>query len=371
MVVEAGCLLASVQEAAERAGRLFPLRLGAEGNCQIGGNIATNAGGTNVLRYGSMRNLVLGLEVVLPNGQVWNGLRSLRKDNSGYDLKQMFIGSEGTLGIITAAVLKLSPRPVFVETAICSLPSVDAAISLLASCKERTGEQVTAFELLPRRGVEMVLKHFPATRLPLAELQDWQVLIEFSSGKAGSSLRETMEEVLAEAFEAELLFDAAIAASSEQTRSFWRLREAMAEADLLEGASIHCDVAVPISAIPGFLRTVTEAVENICPGVRVVSFGHVGDGNIHFGAVQPENASVEAFLAREQEISDVVYEVTGRFGGTFSAEHGLGRLKRDAIHRYRSNTEYELMLALKRTLDPCGIMNAGKLITLGGEPRSW
>lgn len=203
MVVEAGCVLVSVQEAAERAGRLFPLRLGAEGNCQIGGNIATNAGGTNVLRYRSTRNLVLGLEVVLPNGKVWDGLRSLRKDNSGYDLKQMFIGSEGTLGIIAAAVLKLSPRSVFVETAICSVPSVDAAISLLASCTERTGEQVTAFERLPRRGVEMVFKHFPATRLPLAELQDRQVLVEFSSGKAGSSLREIMEEVLAEAFDAD------------------------------------------------------------------------------------------------------------------------------------------------------------------------
>ena len=370
ITVEAGCILASVQAAAEDAGRLFPLRLGAEGSCQIGGNIASNAGGTNVLRYGNTRDLVLGLEVVLPDGRVWNGLRGLRKDNTGYDLKQLFIGSEGTLGIVTAAVLKLSPRPVSVETAVCAVSSVDAAVELLARCKARTGNQVTAFELMPRIGIDLVLKHFPATRFPLADLHDWQVLVEFSSGDAGSALRDTMEEVLAEAFEAGLVLDAAIAASGEQSKAFWLIREGLAEADVLEGASIHCDIAVPLSAIADVLRESITAVEAICADVRIVAFGHMGDGNIHFGIVQPENADREAFHAREHEISGVVHDVTHRFHGTISAEHGLGRLKRDTIRHYRDEVEHDLMVAVKRALDPNNIMNPGKLVVVGTGPET-
>jgi FAD/FMN-containing dehydrogenase len=365
ITVEAGCILTSVQAEAEKAGRLFPLRLGAEGSCQIGGNIASNAGGTNVLRYGNTRDLVLGLEVVLPDGRIWNGLRGLRKDNTGYDLKQLFIGSEGTLGIITAAVLKLHPRPASVETAICAVASLEAAVELLARCKERTGNQVTAFELMPRIGVELVLKHFPAPRFPLADLYDWQVLVEFSSGDAGSALRDTMEDVLAEAFEAELVLDAAIAASGEQSKAFWLIREGLAEADVLEGASIHCDIAVPLSSIPDFLRESIAAVEQTSAGVRIVAFGHMGDGNIHFGIVQPLDVDGDAFHVREHEISGIVHDVAHRFNGTISAEHGLGRLKRDAIRGYRDEVEHDLMVAVKRALDPDNIMNPGKLIAIG------
>ncbi|MDS7594566.1 FAD-binding oxidoreductase [Agrobacterium tumefaciens] len=367
MTVEAGCILANVQAAAEAAERLFPLRLAAEGSCQIGGNIASNAGGTNVLRYGNMRDLVLGLEVVLPDGRIWKGLRALRKDNTGYDLKQLFIGSEGSLGIITAAVLKMFPRPSSVETAICAVSSVEAALELLVRCKERTGNQVTAFELMPRTGVELVLKHFPATRFPLGDIHDWQVLVELSSGDNGSALRETLEDLLGEAFEAELVTDAALAASVEQARAFWSIREGLAEADVLEGASIHGDIAVPLSSIPAFLREAVAAVEKACAGVRVVAFGHMGDGNIHFGIVQPVGADGHAFHAREEEITGIVHDIVHRFNGTISAEHGLGRVKRDAIRHYRDDVEHDLMLVVKRSLDPKGIMNPGKFIGTGND----
>lgn len=369
ITVDAGCILASVQAEAEKIGRLFPLRLGAEGSCQIGGNIATNAGGTNVLRYGNTRDLVLGLEVVLSDGRVWNGLRGLRKDNTGYDLKQLFIGSEGTLGIITGAVLKLSPLPASVATAICAVSSLDAAVELLAYCKDRAGDLITAFELLPRTGIELVLKHFPVTRFPLAEIHDWHVLLELSSGANDSELARMMEELLTESFEADLVLDAAVAASGEQSKAFWLLREGLAEADVLEGASIHCDVAVPLSAIARFLQEATDEVERVCGGVRVVAFGHAGDGNIHFGIVQPVDSSAESFRAREHEISELVHGVAHRFHGTISAEHGLGRLKRDALRTYRDEVELDLMAAVKRTFDPSNIMNPGKLVNVGDDPR--
>lgn len=362
ITVGAGCILATVQAAAEEVDRLFPLRLAAEGSCQIGGNIASNAGGTNVLRYGNTRDLVLGLEVVLPDGRIWNGLRGLRKDNTGYDLKQLFIGSEGTLGIITAAVLKLFPRPASIETAICAVSSVEAALELLVRYKERTGNQVTAFELMPRTGVELVLKHFPATRFPLAEIHDWQVLIELSSGDSGPALRETMEDTLQQAFEADLVTDAVLAASVEQSRAFWAIREGLAEADVLEGASIHCDIAVPLSAIPAFLQESISVAEVVCEGVRVVAFGHMGDGNIHFGIVQPQGADGDAFHAREEEITGLIHDIVYRFDGTISAEHGLGRVKRDAILHYRDAVDHDLMLMTKQTFDPKNIMNPGKFI---------
>lgn len=361
ITVEAGCILTSVQLAAEEAGRLFPLRLGAEGSCQIGGNIASNAGGSNVLRYGNMRDLVLGLEVVLPDGRIWDGLRGLRKDNTGYDLKQFFIGSEGTLGIVTAAVLKLFPRPTAVETALCAVASPSAALELLARCKQRTGSQITAFELMPRSGLELVLKHLPSARFPLEALHDWQVLIEFSAGGEGNTLRETMEEVIGEAFEAGLVPDAVIAASGEQTKALWLLRETLGEADSLEGEPIQCDVAVPLSAIPDFLVASVLAVQQVCEDARIIAFGHMGDGNIHFGILPPDGAPADHLRACEAEIEEAVHAVALQHGGTISAEHGIGRVKRAALRACRSDVEHDLMLAIKHALDPKGIMNPGVL----------
>ena len=361
ITVEAGCFLAAIQAEAEKAGRFFPLRLASEGSCQIGGNLATNAGGSNVLRYGNMRDLVLGLEVVLANGRIWNGLRGLRKDNMGYDLKQLFIGSEGTLGIITGAVLKLSPQPASLATAICAVPSVQAAIDLLTLCKQRTGGEVTAFELMPGTGLELVLKHFPACRLALTHLHEWQVLVEFSSSANADGQQARMETVLAEAFEAGLVTDAAVATSIGQSRSFWALREGLAEADMIEGATIQGDIAVPISSIADFLTTCSSAIAVSVPGARIIAFGHLGDGNIHFGILQPEGISAQVFLARAQDVHDIINGFTQQFGGTVAAEHGLGIVKAGEVQKYRGDVEQDLMLAVKHALDPSGMMNPGKI----------
>lgn len=368
IAVDAGCLLASIQAAAEKADRLFPLRLGSEGNCQIGGNLASNAGGSNVLRYGNTRDLALGLEVVLADGRIWNGMRGLRKDNMGYDLKQLFIGSEGTLGIITGAVMKLFPRPVSVATAVCAVPSVEGALDLLALCKQRTSGQVTAFELMPGIGLQLVLKHFPACRFPLQELHEWQVLIEFSTSDEVSSQQERMEAVLAEAYEAGLVADAAVSTSLSQSRSFWALREGLAEADMKEGSTVQGDIAVPISSIPDFLTICSAAIGEAVAGARIIAFGHLGDGNIHFGILQPEDASPEDFLARSDEIHSIINSSALRFGGTISAEHGLGTVKAGAVLKYRGEVEEDLMLAIKRSLDPSGIMNPGKILGPGRSP---
>ncbi len=362
ITVEAGCILADVQRAAEQADRLFPLSLGAEGTCQIGGNLSTNAGGIGVLRYGVARDLVLGLEVVLPDGRIWDGLTGLRKDNTGYDLKHLFIGAEGTLGIITATVLKLFPRPRSVETAFIGVPDPAAAIELLARMRAGTGDCVTAFELISRTGLEMVLRHIPGTTDPLADRHPWYVLMEASSGEATGGLRTNVETVLAEAAEAGLVRDATIAASGEQARALWRLRETLPEAQKPEGGSIKHDVSVPVSKVPEFIARATSACEAALPGIRVVAFGHVGDGNIHFNLSQPIGADRDAYLARWAEFNRIVHDIVADLGGSISAEHGIGRLKRDELVRYKSPVAIEVMRTLKRALDPKGIMNPGKVI---------
>jgi FAD/FMN-containing dehydrogenase len=362
ITVEAGCILASVQKAAADVDRLFPLSLGAEGTCQIGGNLSTNAGGIAVLRYGMARDLVLGLEVVLPDGRIWNGLRGLRKDNTGYDLKQLFVGAEGTLGIITAAVLKLFPRPGAVETGFIAVPSPAAAIELLARTRAGTGDAVTAFELISRRALEMVLRHIPGTTDPLASQSPWYVLIEASSGAADGALRAALEQVLAEGAEAGLVQDATLAASGEQTKALWRLRESITEAQKPEGGSIKHDVSVPVSKVPEFIERASAACEAALPGIRIVAFGHAGDGNIHFNLSQPVGADRAAYLARWEEFNRIVHDIVAELQGSISAEHGIGRLKREELVHYKAPLEIEMMRLLKQALDPKGIMNPGKVV---------
>ncbi len=362
ITVEAGCVLADVQRAAEAADRLFPLSLGAEGSCQIGGNLSTNAGGIAVLRYGTMRDLTLGLEVVLPDGQVWDGLRALRKDNTGYDLKHLFIGGEGTLGIITAATLKLFPRPREVETAFLGLARVEDAMALFARARKASGDQLTAFELIPRLGLEMAMRHTPGVSDPLAAPARWYTLLEVSSSQTEGGLRSALEALLTEAMAAGLVEDGVIAASGEQQNALWRIREGMVEGQKHEGGSIKHDVSVPVSKVAEFILQASAAVEAKLPGIRPLAFGHVGDGNIHFNLSQPKGADTRVFLARWAEFNHLVHDLVQRFGGSISAEHGIGRLKRDELPRYKSAIELELMRRVKRALDPEGLMNPGKVL---------
>lgn len=362
LTVEAGATLAAVQQEAERHARLFPLSLASEGSCQIGGLIATNAGGTAVLRYGSMRDLVLGLEAVLPDGRVWHGLSGLRKDNTGYDLKSLLVGAEGTLGIVTAAVLKLHPRPGRVETAFCAVRDPQAAVDLLARLQDASGGAVTTFEIVARGGLDLVLAHFPDAADPLARAHGWYVLAELSAGAGTRGLRDTLETALAQAMEAGLVADATIAESGPQRAALWALRENMSEAQKLDGASIKHDVSVPVSAVPAFLDEATRAVEDAMPGIRPVPFGHIGDGNIHFNLSQPPEMDPQAFLDRWQAMNDIVHGIVARHGGSISAEHGLGRLKREEITRYKQDVALDAMRAIKQALDPKGIMNPGKVV---------
>jgi FAD/FMN-containing dehydrogenase len=353
LTVEAGCVLAAIQEAAAQAGRLFPLSLAAEGSCQIGGNLSTNAGGVNVLRYGTAREQVLGLEVVLPDGRVWNGLRGLRKDNTGYDLKQLFLGAEGTLGIITAAVLRLYPRPSATATVWIALDSPRSAVELLGRLRARLGERISAFELLSRACLEAVLAHAPGAQDPLAATHPWYVLAELADAGAPALLRERSEDALAECAEQGALRDAAIAQSGEQARALWRIRETIPEAQF---TNVKHDISVPVSHIPQFVETAGEALAAAFPEVEVFCFGHVGDGNLHY------NIGPEALMPRRAEVSRIVYDAVAALGGSISAEHGLGQLKREEIRRHKDPLELELMRALKRTLDPGGLMNPGKLL---------
>jgi FAD/FMN-containing dehydrogenase len=362
ITVEAGCILAAVQKAAAEADRLFPLSLGAEGTCQIGGNLSTNAGGIAVLRYGMARDLVLGLEVVLADGRIWDGLRGLRKDNTGYDLKQLFLGAEGTLGIITAAVLKLFPRPGAVETGFVAVRDPAAAIELLARARSGTGDAITAFELISRQALDMVLRHIPGTSDPLATQSRWYVLMEASSGAAGGGLRASLEQVLADGAEAGLVLDGTLAASGEQAKALWRLRETITEAQKPEGGSIKHDVSVPVSKVPEFIARASAACEALLPGIRIVAFGHAGDGNIHFNISQPVGADRAGYLARWEEFNRIVHDIVAELRGSISAEHGIGRLKRVELTHYKSPLEIELMRMLKRTLDPKGILNPGKVV---------
>lgn len=362
ITVEAGCILQQVQAAAAEADRLFPLSLGAEGSCQIGGNLSTNAGGVQVLRYGNTRDLVLGLEVVLPDGQVWDGLRSLRKDNTGYDLKQLFVGAEGTLGVITAAVLKLYARPREVVTAFVAVRDPEAAVTLLGRCRAASGESVTSFELIPRIALEFSCRHVEGCQDPLGETSPWYVLVELFGGRENGGLREGLEETLMAAYEEGLVGDAALAESETQRAAFWRLREGLVEAQRFEGGSIKHDISVPVSSVPRFIAEATAAVEAACPGIRPVPFGHVGDGNVHFNLSQPEGGDTAAFLARWDEINVLVHDFVHALGGSISAEHGIGRMKRAENGRFKSPLELEMMRRVKRAFDPQGLMNPGKLL---------
>jgi FAD/FMN-containing dehydrogenase len=351
--VEAGCVLAAVQQAAADAGRLFPLSLAAEGSCQIGGNLSTNAGGVNVLRYGTAREQVLGLEVVLPDGRIWDGLRGLRKDNTGYDLKQLFLGAEGTLGIITAAVLRLFPQPTATASAWIALDSPKAAVQLLGLLRERLGDRICAFELMSRACLEAVMAHAPGTQDPLAAVHPWYVLAELADSGEPRLLRERTETALADCAERRTLRDAALAQSGEQSRALWRIREMIPEAQF---TNVKHDISVPISRIADFVELASQALGRVFPEAQVFCFGHVGDGNLHY------NVGPEGLMPRRAEISRIVYDKVAALGGSISAEHGLGQLKREEILRHKHPLELELMRALKRALDPKGLMNPGKLL---------
>lgn len=361
LIVEAGVTLQEAQDAASAVNRLFPLNIGSKGSCTIGGNLATNAGGTQAVAYGLARDLVLGLEVVLADGRIWHGLRTLKKDNTGYDLKHLFVGAEGTLGIITAAVLKLVAAPRSIEAAWVGVASPAAALELLARAQERAGPAVSGFELMPRNLFEFVLRHMPGARDPLAEPAPWYCLVELSSA-AAAGLRDTLEDVLAAGYEDGIVQDAAIAESVDQRNAFWRAREGMSEMQKPEGGSIKHDVSVPVASVPAFIAEATAACEKLIPGCRVVPFGHLGDGNIHFNISQPIGADKAAFLDQWQAVNKVVHGIVARFGGSISAEHGIGRMKRYLLPGVKDPVELELMRSLKALLDPNGILNPGKVL---------
>lgn len=362
ITLDAGCLLQRVQDAADQADRLFPLSLAAEGSCTIGGNLATNAGGTAVLRYGNARELCLGLEVVTAAGELWDGLRGLRKDNSGYDLRDLFIGSEGTLGVITGAVMKLFPRPAARVAAFLAAPSPEAALALFGDARARLDTGVTAFELMSEQCLSLVLAHVAGTRRPLATVAPWYVLVELTDLASEESARAALDALLERAFEAGLVVDGAVAESVAQSRAFWTLRETVSEAQGLAGKTIKHDIAVPISAMAAFLAEADAAVAARWPDVRFVTFGHLGDGNLHYNFSPPPGGTDDGFLARQDAINRVVHDIVDRHHGTISAEHGLGVLRRDEAARYKPPVELAMMRAIKHALDPDGIMNPGKLL---------
>lgn len=362
MVVEAGCTLAAAQEAAAGIDRLFPLSLAAEGSCEIGGNLSTNAGGVQVLRYGNTRELVLGVEVVLPDGRIWEGLNGLRKNNTGYDLKHLFIGAEGTLGIITAAVLKLFPRPRVRATAWVDVAGPDAAVALLNALQTGCGDRVTAFEIVGRDALALVLKHVPGARAPLDGESEWSVLIELSDTVEDADLGALLERELGAAFESGIARDAVIAGSLAQSASLWALRENVSEAQRVEGVSIKHDVSVPVSRIPEFLERAHAALLARWPDTRIIAFGHIGDGNLHYNLSKADALDNQAFIERTPEVNRVVHDLVAELGGSISAEHGLGQLKREEVRRYKPEIELELMRTLKHALDPKGLMNPGKVV---------
>jgi FAD/FMN-containing dehydrogenase len=362
ITVEAGCILQDIQGAAEQANRFFPLSLGAEGSCQIGGNLATNAGGINVLRYGNTRDLALGLEVVLPDGTVLNGLRRLKKDNTGYDLKHLFIGAEGTMGIITAAVLKLFPYPQSRSTAFCAIVDLESSLSLLAMARELSGDQISSFELIPRIALETVAKHRDDIQLPFSPGEaEWYVLMEISTSRKNDDLGSLNELILGEAIDAGIISNAVIAQSEKQKNGLWAIREALVEVQKEEGYSIKHDVSVPINRIPELIHLACERVLAICPGIRPYPFGHVGDGNIHFNFSPPPTLPAKKFLEFIDQINQIVYDIVDSLDGSFSAEHGIGQTKVAALETYRSATEVALMKNIKQLVDPRYLMNPGKL----------
>ncbi len=362
ITVEAGCILADIQNAAAEVDRMFPLSLGAEGSCRIGGNLSTNAGGVNVLRYGNARDLTLGLEVVLPDGRIWNGLKRLRKDNTGYDLKQLYIGGEGTLGIVTAAVCKLFARPRDVQTAMVALRDLDAALVLLARARGASGDRVTGFELICRDPFAAAVAHIPGIRDPLEQEYDAYVLFELTGANTDSGMKDALETILAKALESGEILDAAIAQSDAQRADFWRLREAVVEAQQFEGPSFKHDVSVAVSRVPAFIRRANAAVNDIVPGARPFAFGHCGDGNIHYNVIRPRGMNDHEFLAMRARVTHAVYDIIVDMGGSFSAEHGVGQLKLDEMARYKNPLELTMMRQVKTALDPAGIMNPGKML---------
>ncbi len=361
LTLEAGVILADVQKTADQADLFFPLSLGAEGSCRIGGNISTNAGGVGVLRYGNARDLVLGLEVVLPDGRIWNGLRGLRKDNTGYDIKQLFIGAEGTLGIITAAVLKLFPKPKQKETSLVALSGLAEAQSFFALAQDAFGVSLSAFEMMGRTGLDFALRHVPGLKDPFESPHPYYILLELSGG-GDARLKESLEKALENAFEKAVIEDAVIAASTAQANTLWRLREAIPEAQKHEGGSIKHDISIPIGRIADFISQGSALAERELPGVRVCAFGHFGDGNIHFNLSQPEGMEKQAFLDMWEKFNRMIHDLALGMGGSFSAEHGVGLLKRGDMTLYKQGVELDLMRSLKSAIDPQGIMNPGKVL---------
>ena len=362
MTVEAGCVLAALQQAADEHDRLFPLSLAAEGSCEIGGNLSTNAGGTGVLRYGNTRDLVLGLEAVLADGMVISSMNRMIKNNSGYDLKQLFIGAEGTLGIITAAVVKLFPKPRSRATAIVALEDPGAAVALLSWLRKTCGDRVTGFELMSRLCIDLVLRHIPASRDPFRDAHPWYVLVELSDSTEGTALSQLLEDALGGAASEGMLRDAVLASSEAQRQAMWAIRENIPESQKIDGVSVKHDVSVPVSRVPEMIERAGERLGKRFPDVRIVAFGHVGDGNVHYNCSKAEAQDAKVFYANAPEVNRIVYDVVNELGGSISAEHGLGVLKREEIKRYKDALELDLMRKVKRALDPGGIMNPGKVL---------
>ncbi|MGZ3236220.1 MAG: FAD-binding oxidoreductase [Burkholderiaceae bacterium] len=362
MTVESGCILQNVQQAATEAARLFPLSLAAEGSCTIGGNLSTNAGGTAVLRYGNARDLCLGLEVVTAQGDIWNGLRGLRKDNTGYDLRDLYIGAEGTLGIITAAVLKLFPQPQAQLTALVAMQTPDDALKLLSLAQDRCGALLTGFELMSDFCLQLVHKHFPNIRMPFSQASAQYVLMELSDNESAEHATTMFEELITIGLEQGIIHDAVVATSIAQSQALWQLREHIPLAQAQEGKNIKHDISIPISRIGEFISTTDRQLQEQFPECRMVTFGHLGDGNLHYNVSAPEGEQNDAFIARQSDVNHMVHDSVHQFDGSISAEHGLGALKRDEIRRYKSDVEIQLMQSIKRAFDPLNIMNPGKVI---------
>ncbi len=359
---EAGCILANLQDAAKAADLYLPLSLGAQGTCQIGGNLSTNAGGVNVLRYGNARDLVLGLEVVLPDGKVWNGLNALRKNNTGYDLKNLFIGAEGTLGIITAVVLKLFPLPIHRSTVLIAVESVDNAVELFSRTRKETSDFASSFELMSRVCVEAAIRNIPDCTDFFDRPYPWYVLMELGDSTHNGISQQLNESFLENAFEDGIIIDAVLATSEKQSQAMWRLREAIVEAQLYEGKSIKNDVSVPLPCITPFIERSITRLESLIPGIRSFAYGHIGDGNIHLNLSQPREMDGDEFFSRWHEVTDIVHEITDELDGSFSAEHGIGLLKLREMQRYKSPVELALMRSIKAAWDPDNIMNPGKVL---------
>lgn len=366
MTVDAGMVLQNVQQIADDNDRMFPLSLGAQGSCLIGGNISTNAGGTGVLAYGNTRDLIMGLEVVLASGEIWNGLRKLKKDNTGYDLRDLFIGAEGTLGIITGAVLKLFPKPKGREVAFCGVETPEQALKLLNTAQAIAGKSLTGFELMPLMGMQFVLRNIDGSRDPLAAPHPWYVLIEISSGRSTEDANAIFIDIMEAAFEAGEISDAAIAQNEKQQLDFWALREDMSESQKPEGGSIKHDISVPVHLVPEFIEQAGDIMKREIPDARICGFGHMGDGNIHYNITQPLSDDIAAtkktFMAQREHISDLIHALVVEMGGSISAEHGIGIMKRDLMARTKQPVELEMMKAVKVAFDPKGIMNPGKVL---------